>query len=99
MHQIPNPRRPRKVHEHNRLALAGGRDGTALAERLIRAAPARLSTGGWLVLEAAPLQITKLFALMDQAGFHTIDVEKDLAGSSRVIAGRLDLRPSVVGHG
>ena len=25
---------------------------------------------------------------MDQAGFHTIDVEKDLAGSSRVIAGR-----------
>jgi release factor glutamine methyltransferase len=81
------------------LALAGGRDGTTLAERLIRAAPARLSTGGWLVLEAAPLQITKLFALMDQAGFHTIDVEKDLAGSSRVIAGRLDLRPSVVGHG
>ena len=81
------------------LALAGGRDGTALAERLIRAAPARLTTGGWLVLEAAPLQITKLFALMDQAGFHTIDVEKDLAGSSRVIAGRLDLHPSVVGHG
>jgi release factor glutamine methyltransferase len=72
------------------LALAGGRDGTALAERLIRAAPARLNPGGWLVLEAAPLQITKLFAFMDQAGFHTIDVEKDLAGSSRVIAGRLD---------
>ena len=45
--------------------------------------------GGWLVLEAAPLQINKLFALMDQAGFHTIDVEKDLAGSERVIAGRL----------
>lgn len=71
------------------LALAGGRDGTALAQRLIRAAPARLRPGGWLMLEAAPQQITKLFALMDQAGFHTIDVEKDLAGSSRVIAGRL----------
>ena len=81
------------------LALAGGRDGTALAERLIRAAPARLSAGGWLVLEAAPMQITKLFALMDQAGFHTIDVEKDLAGSSRVIAGRLDLHAPVIGHG
>jgi len=75
------------------LALAGGRDGTALAERLIRTAPSRLNPGGWLVLEAAPLQINKLFALMDQAGFHTIDVEKDLAGSSRVIAGRLS--PSV----
>jgi len=71
------------------LALAGGRDGTSLARRLIRAAPARLRPGGWLMLEAAPQQITKLYALMDQAGFHTIDVEKDLAGSSRVIAGRL----------
>ncbi|MGA2642537.1 MAG: peptide chain release factor N(5)-glutamine methyltransferase [Spirochaetia bacterium] len=75
------------------LALAGGGDGTALAERLIRSAPARLSPGGWLVLEAAPLQITRLYAFMDQAGFHTIDVEQDLAGSSRVIAGRLS--PSV----
>jgi len=71
------------------LALAGGGDGTGLAQRLIRAAPARLNPGGWLMLEAAPQQITKLFALMDQAGFHTIDVEKDLAGASRVIAGRL----------
>jgi len=81
------------------LALAGGRDGTALAERLIRTAPSRLHPGGWLVLEAAPLQITKLFALMDQAGFHTIDVEKDLAGSNRVIAGRLDIVMQVIGNG
>ena len=72
------------------LALAGGTDGTAVAERLIRAAPARLVPGGWLILEAAPPQFTKLYALMDQAGFHSIDVEKDLAGRDRVIAGRLD---------
>jgi len=71
------------------LALAGGRDGTALAQRLIRDAPSRLSPGGWLMLEAAPQQINKLYAFMDQAGFRTIEVEKDLAGSSRVIAGRL----------
>jgi release factor glutamine methyltransferase len=81
------------------LALAGGRDGTALAERLIRAAPARLTAGGWLVLEAAPRQMNKLYAFMDQAGFHTIDVEKDLAGSSRVIAGRLDRIPRAAGDG
>ena len=81
------------------LALAGGRDGTALAERLIRTAPSRLHPRGWLVLEAAPLQINKLFALMDQAGFHTIDVEKDLAGSNRVIAGRLDIVMQVIGNG
>ena len=71
------------------LALAGGRDGTALAEKLIRAAPSRLAPGGWLMLEAAPLQINKLYAFMDQAGFRSIDVEKDLAGAARVIAGRL----------
>ncbi|HTO23579.1 MAG TPA: peptide chain release factor N(5)-glutamine methyltransferase [Spirochaetia bacterium] len=71
------------------LALAGGRDGTSLAQRLIRDAPSRLGPGGWLMLEAAPQQINKLYAFMDQAGFRTIDVEKDLAGSSRVIAGRL----------
>jgi release factor glutamine methyltransferase len=75
------------------LALAGGKDGTVLAQRLIRSAPSRLRTGGWLVLEAAPLQITRLFAFMDQAGFHSIDVENDLAGSNRVIAGRLDVSP------
>ncbi|MGD0726942.1 MAG: peptide chain release factor N(5)-glutamine methyltransferase [Spirochaetia bacterium] len=72
------------------LALRGGADGTVLAEKLIRSAPGKLVPGGWLVLEAAPPQFNKLYALMDQAGFHTIDVEKDLAGSDRVLAGRLD---------
>lgn len=71
------------------IALRGGRDGTALAERLIRAAPQKLAPSGWLVLEAAPRQFTKLFALMDQAGFHSIDVVQDMAGHDRVIAGRL----------
>jgi release factor glutamine methyltransferase len=72
------------------LALRGGEDGTDLAARLIRAAPARLAAGGWLIMEASPPQFTRLYALMDQAGFHSIDVEKDLGGRDRVIAGRLD---------
>jgi len=71
------------------IALRGGRDGTALAERLIRAAPQKLAPNGWLLLEAAPQQINKLYALMDQAGFHSIDVVQDMAGRNRVIAGRL----------
>jgi release factor glutamine methyltransferase len=75
------------------LALRGGEDGTDLSARLIRAAPAHLAPGGWLILEASPPQFTRLYALMDQAGFHSIDVEKDLAGRDRVIAGRLD-RPA-----
>jgi release factor glutamine methyltransferase len=71
------------------MALAGGRDGTVLAERLIRAAPRKLAPNGWLVMEAAPPQFIKLFALMDQAGFQSIDVIQDMAGRNRVIAGRL----------
>jgi release factor glutamine methyltransferase len=71
------------------MALRGGKDGTAIAERLIRAAPGRLAANGWLLLEAAPPQFIKLFALMDQAGFTSIDVMQDMGGRNRVIAGRL----------
>ncbi len=71
------------------IALRGGKDGTAIAERLIRAAPGRLAANGWLLLEAAPPQFIKLFALMDQAGFKSIDVMQDMGGRNRVIAGRL----------
>ncbi|HTP59542.1 MAG TPA: peptide chain release factor N(5)-glutamine methyltransferase [Spirochaetia bacterium] len=71
------------------MALRGGRDGTSVAERLIRAAPRKLAENGWLILEAAPPQFIKLFALMDQAGFQSIDVIQDMSGHNRVIAGRL----------
>ena len=81
------------------LALRGGADGTVLAEKLIRTAPAKLVPGGWLVIEAAAPQFNKLYALMDQAGFHSIDVEKDLAGRDRVLAGRLDPAAQVYPHG
>jgi len=72
------------------VARRGGRDGTTVAGRLIRDAPGKLVPSGWLILEAAPHQFNKLYALMDQAGFHSIDVVKDMAGRDRVLAGRLD---------
>jgi release factor glutamine methyltransferase len=80
------------------LALAGGADGTTLAAGLIREAPGKLARGGWLLLEAAPPQFTRLYALMDRAGFQSIDVEKDLAGNDRVIAGRLGPGPEASAH-
>jgi release factor glutamine methyltransferase len=70
-------------------ALRGGADGTEIAARLIRSATSRLTPGGWLALEAAPDQILKLHALMDQAGFTLVEVAKDLAGHDRSIAGRI----------
>jgi len=76
------------------IALRGGTDGTAVAAGLIRSAPAKLAPGGWLALESAPAQFTRLFALMDQAGFRSLSVEKDLAGRDRVIAGWLPTPPA-----
>ncbi len=69
------------------VSLRGGRDGTETAAKLIRTASGRLKPGGWLVIEAAPDQFLKLHALMDQAGFRSISVDKDLAGRDRVISG------------
>jgi release factor glutamine methyltransferase len=71
------------------LSLRGGKDGTAIAARLIKNAARKLRPHGWLVLEAAPSQFLKLFALMDQAGFRAISVDSDLAGRDRVISGTL----------
>jgi release factor glutamine methyltransferase len=70
------------------LALDGGATGTEIAERLIRAAPAHLSLKGWLVIEAAPGQFPRLTSLMEQAGFDSIGVTKDLGDRERVVAGR-----------
>jgi release factor glutamine methyltransferase len=76
------------------ISLRGGREGTELAARLIRAAVGALRPAGWLVMEAAPDQFTRLFALMDQAGFRGVDVERDLAGRERVISGFQEPAPA-----
>ncbi len=66
-------------------ALKGGEDGTEPAARLIRQARERLCPGGRLLLEASAEQMTKLYALMDAAGYRYITVSKDLADRERVI--------------
>ncbi len=71
------------------LALRGGPDGTAIAARLVQQAAGRVRPGGWLCLEAAPPQINRLAALMDQAGFVMVEIARDLGGRDRVISGRL----------
>ena len=71
------------------LALRGGPDGTTVAARLIREAAGRVRSRGWLCLEAAPQQFNHLAALLDQAGFGTVEIQQDLAGANRVISGRL----------
>jgi release factor glutamine methyltransferase len=75
------------------ISLRGGREGTELAARLIRDSALKLRPGGWLVMEAAPDQFTKLHALLDQAGFRGVEVDRDLAGRERVISGQVPAAP------
>ncbi len=70
------------------LALAGGEDGTDIAVRVIEEAPNYLRWGGYLILEAAPSQMTKLWAIMSARGFEDIYTRKDLGKRERIICGR-----------
>jgi release factor glutamine methyltransferase len=69
-------------------ALRGGPDGTCPAARLIRQAPARLTPGGFLALEADPTQMSFLRQRLGLAGFRDITQVPDLAGRPRVIVAR-----------
>jgi release factor glutamine methyltransferase len=71
------------------LALDGGGDGLRVIRRLVNAAPAHLSAGGWLVLETAgPSQATEVRRLMCAAGLREVSTRRDLTGTERFVAGR-----------
>ena len=68
------------------LALIAGREGTEVAERIIRAAPAYLGTGGSLIMEMGLGQAESLRKIVEAAGgYGPAEVLKDLAGIERVI--------------
>ena len=73
-------------------ALTCGVDGLSLIKRIIAGAPGRLRPGGWLLLEHGYDQGERLHALLAEAGFGERRGACDLAGSSRVCAGRLTLK-------
>ncbi len=70
------------------LALASGNNGLALIEHLIQTAPSYLDRGGALLLEHGWQQGEQVRAWMHAAGYHDIASHRDLAGWSRVTAGR-----------
>ncbi|NOY08218.1 MAG: peptide chain release factor N(5)-glutamine methyltransferase [Spirochaetes bacterium] len=71
------------------LALSGGKNGTGIANRIIRDAVHYLNTGGYLIMEAAEPQMAELYGLMDLNGYDNIRIRNDLAGRKRVICGRV----------
>lgn len=69
-------------------ALVGGTDGLADLSRIIRAAPAHLDEGGWLLLEHGFDQGPAVRQRLAAAGFTAIETWPDLAGRPRVSGGR-----------
>lgn len=72
-----------------RLALDGGEDGLDPYRRLAPEAAARLSPGGFLLLEAGEEQAEELRSLLEAAGFEAVRTLQDLAGRPRVTEGRM----------
>jgi release factor glutamine methyltransferase len=69
-------------------ALASGDDGLNDIRSIINQAPARLQTGGWLLLEHGYDQAAAVHALLLGAGFIQIQSRLDLAGIARCSGGQ-----------
>jgi len=77
-----------EVREHEpRMALDGGADGLDFYRRIVKDAGAYLNGGGILFFEIGCGQAESVRELMEQAGFHEIQVVKDFAGLDRVVYG------------
>ncbi len=68
------------------LALTPGGDGLDAYRQIAKGAPARLLTGGRILLEIGPTQASAVSALLTQAGFQNIAVLLDLDGRNRVVS-------------
>ena len=69
-------------------ALASGNDGLADIRSIIAQAPAHLKPGGWLLFEHGWDQAPDVAALMQQAGFTSVQHREDLAGIARCTGGQ-----------
>ena len=76
-----------EVRDHDpRLALDGGEDGLDFYRVIASEAPKYLAPGGQVLLEIGYDQGESVPALLEAAGFKSIEVLKDLAGNDRVVA-------------
>ncbi len=71
-----------------KIALLGGEEGTEIAGKIIGEAFYYLKDGGYLIMEASPEQMTKLYGLMDARGFKNIYTRRDLGDRERIICGQ-----------
>jgi len=70
-------------------ALVPGPFGTELISAMVKRAPGNLKRGGWLVLEVGYNQSDEVEEMFRESGLTGVFVEEDLAGTPRVVGGRL----------
>jgi release factor glutamine methyltransferase len=77
------------------IALTPGDEGMGHLRSIIRAAPAHLERGGWLLLEHGATQAAEVARELDARGFTRINAHRDLAGHARVTEATWhELRPA-----
>ena len=69
-----------------RLALDGGEEGLELIRKIILHTQEHLLPKGALLLEAGPEQMPVIKTLLENNGFHSVRIYRDLAGKDRVIS-------------
>ena len=72
-----------------RAALVSGPEGLDSIREIVRAAPAHLAPGGWLLLEHGLGQGRAVRDLLGDAGIESVSTWPDLAGIARVSGGKL----------
>ena len=77
-----------KDHE-SMLALDGKEDGLYFYRQLVGTAPKHLNGGGTLVFEIGYDQGAAVKTMMEEAGFSSVEIKKDLAGLDRMGIGTL----------
>jgi release factor glutamine methyltransferase len=70
-------------------ALFAGPDGLDAIRHLVAAAPGRVRSGGWLVLEIGADQGPAVERLLVDAGYGEVAIRPDLAGRDRVAVGQV----------
>jgi release factor glutamine methyltransferase len=80
-----------ETHWEPTLALRGGAQGLDVVRRLLHEAPSRLRAGGWLLMEFGYSQAEVLADLARSAGFGSVEIRPDLAGTPRVLKAGMEM--------
>lgn len=80
---------PEVVQHEPPEALFAGHDGLDIVRRIAADASKILKPGGFILLELDPAQCETVAALLQESGFRSTAIRRDLSGTSRIVEGIL----------